>query len=116
MDARVKRFQQEAAQQGAGGTGKRYSAALRRLAVAVAQERSEEPLSRIARELGVSSISLQRWIEREEPARFRPVEVLPAEEPGLSGRAPSLTLITPRGYRVEGLDASSLATLLGALG
>lgn len=116
MDARAKRFRQEAAQQGAGGTGKRYSAELRRLAVAVAQERREEPLSRIARELGVSVVSLQRWIEREEPARFRPVQVLPAAEPDLCGPSPGLTLITPRGYRVEGLDASSLATLLGALG
>jgi hypothetical protein len=44
------------------------------------------------------------------------VQVLPAAEPDLSGPSPGLTLITPRGYRVEGLDASSLATLLGALG
>jgi hypothetical protein len=116
MDARVKRFHQEAAQQGAGGAGKRYSVELRRLAVAVAQERSAEPLSRIARELGVSVVSLQRWIEREEPARFRPVQVLATAEPDHSGPARGLSLITPRGYRVEGLDAASLATLLGALG
>ena len=116
MDARVKRFQQQAAQQGAGGVGKRYSAELRRLAVEVAQGRRQEPLSRIARELGISVPSLQRWIEQEEPAQFRPVQVRLAAEPERSTEPPRPILITPRGYRVEGLDASSLASLLGALG
>ncbi len=115
MDARVKRFQQQAAEQGAGGVGKRYPAELRRLAVEVALERRQEPLSRIARELGVSALSLQRWIEQGEPARFRPVQLRPAE-PDRSTESQGLILITPRGYRIEGLDASILALLLGALG
>jgi transposase-like protein len=118
MDARIKRFQQEASQQGAGGAGKRYSAALRRLAAAIAQERSQEPLSRIARELGVSPVSLQRWVEQERPARFRPVQVQPQEEPvePIPSAEAGLLLITPRGYRIKGLDVARLADLLRVLG
>jgi hypothetical protein len=79
----------------------------------LAEERRGKPLSQVASELGVSELSLQRWIEQGEPARFRPVEI-EAE----SGRASAggLVLITPRGYRVEGLEAESLASLLRVLG
>jgi transposase-like protein len=115
MDARIKRFRQEASQQGAGAVGKRYSAQLRRLAVAVVEEHRDEPLSRIARALGVSDVSLQRWVEQAQPARFRPVQVSLESEPE-APVAGGLVLITPRGYRVEGLDAASLISLLGRLG
>jgi len=115
MDARIKRFRQEAFQQGAGAVGRRYSAELRRLAVALVEEHREEPLSRIARALGVSSVSLQRWVEQAQPARFRPVQVRLDAEPEAPA-AGGLVLITPRGYRVEGLDATSLVSLLGRLG
>lgn len=113
MDARVKRFRAEAARHGAGRVGRRYPADLKALAVALAEERRGEPLSHVASELGVSELSLQRWIEQGEPARFRPVEVELD-----SGRVPGrgLVLITPRGYRVEGLQAESLVSLLRVLG
>jgi hypothetical protein len=115
MDARIKRFRQEASQQGAGAVGKRYSTALRQLAVAVVEEHSDTPLSQIARQLGVSSVSLQRWVEQEQPARFRPVQVRFDAEPEVASPG-GLVLITPRGYRVEGLNAASLAALLSRLG
>lgn len=115
MDARIRRFRQEALQQGVGTVGKRYSAALRRLAVAVVEEHRDEPLSRIARQLGVSVVSLQRWVEQAQPARFRPVQVRLDAEPEAPA-AGAVVLITPRGYRVEGLDAAGLAALLGRLG
>jgi hypothetical protein len=59
LDARVKRFRAEASRSGVGRVGKRYSAELRALAVAVAQERSDEPLplGQIAADLGVSPLS-----------------------------------------------------------
>jgi hypothetical protein len=63
MDARVRRFRDEVSRQGVGGMGKRYPAHLRALAVAVAAERRNEPLARVAADLGVSSVSLQRWCE-----------------------------------------------------
>ena len=83
MDARVRRFRQEADRQGAGRVGGRYSPQLRQLAVAMVQERSAEPVSRLAQELGVSVVSLQRWVEQSQPARFRPgADDLPGAERG----------------------------------
>jgi hypothetical protein len=115
MDARVKRFRAEALQQGFGGVGSRYPLELRRLAVSVVRERRSEPLSRVATELGVSVVSLQRWLEQAEPAQFRPVTL--QAEPVEGGKTPAgPVLITPRGYRVEGLGVESLAALLRALG
>lgn len=114
MDARVKRFREEASRQGVGRAGRRYPAQMRAMAVALAQERSEEPLARVAADLGVSSPSLQRWLEQGETARFRPVEVEPETVANSPGRG--LVLMTPRGYRVEGLEAETLSSLLRVLG
>ena len=115
MDARVKRFREAVTRQGGSGVGKRYPSELRALAVAVAEDRREEPLARLAAELGISTVSLQRWLEPGEPVRFRPVEVEPgyAEVPGTPARG--VALITPRGYRVEGLEAAELVSLLRVL-
>lgn len=114
MDPRVKRFREEASRQGVGRVGRRYPAPMRALAVALARERSREPLGRVAADLGVSVLSLQRWIEQGEPARFRPVEVEPESVARL--RSGGLVLITPRGYRVEGLETETLSSLLRVLG
>jgi Transposase len=113
MDARVKRFREEVAGYGSSGVGRRYSASLRAAAVALAQERRDEPLSRVAADLGVSPLSLQRWCEQGEPGRFRPVAI-ESEPVGLP--LGGLVLITPQGYRVMGLEAASLVSLLRALG
>jgi hypothetical protein len=87
---------------------------MRSVAVSLAQERSGEPLRRVATDLGVSALTLQRWLEQEEPARFRPVEVKPEILASSSGKG--LVLITPRGYRVEGLGTETLSSLLRVLG
>lgn len=113
MDARVERFRCEAERAGTGGVGKRYPKELRRLAVAIAQDRGERPLSELAEELGVNVETLRSWLG--QPARFRPVEVEVAAEPEVAVVA-GLRLITPRGYRVEGLGMESLAALLRVLG
>lgn len=115
MDARVKRFRAEVRQQGVGGVGSRYPLELRRLAVSLARERRSEPLSRVAAELGISVVSLQRWLDQEEPAQFRPVEIQ-AEPAGGTENPAGPVLITPRGYRIEGLGVESLAALLRVLG
>lgn len=112
MDARVKRFRDSVVRSGVGGVGRRYPSELRAVAVAVAQERREEPLARVAADLGVSPMSLQRWLEQGEPAGFRPVEV---ESGSAEAPARGLVLITPRGYRVEGLEAGVLVSILRVL-
>lgn len=113
MDARVRRFREEVSRRSVGGVGRRYPAELRAVAITVARERGSEPLSRVAADLGVSPLSLQRWLEQGEPACFRPVEVKP--EPVFAS-ARGLVLITPQGYRVEGLGTEELVCLLRGLG
>jgi hypothetical protein len=115
MDARVKRFREAVARSGVGGVGRRYPVELRAMAVAVAKDRREEPLSRVAADLGICAVSLQRWLEQGQPVRFRPVEVEPGVREMPVPPARGLALITPRGYRVEGLEAAELVSLLRVL-
>ncbi len=72
------------------------------------------PWALIARETGLDVRKLQRWHSRarrrSSVAVLRPVEVLPAPEP-----AATLTLISPSGVRVEGLQIEQPAHLLRLL-
>lgn len=79
-----------------------------------------EPYLDIAVRLGLVESTLTRWIRtertQEEPG-FRSVSIVPAGEREVEGRqsGPWLTLITPQGFTVEGLDVGSLAYLLQVL-
>lgn len=97
-----------------GGVGKCYSAALR-LAVAIAQERSQEPLSPIAWKPGVSPVSLQRWVEQEKARAVSVGAGAAGSGAGPSGlEAPALDR-SPR-LPHEGLEVAHLAELLRVLG
>ena len=85
----------------------------------VCRERGE-PYFDIAVRLGLVESTLTRWFRTEKPKAqpgFRSVSIVrsneneSAEKIGASG----LSLVTPRGYRVEGLDAQTLAYLLRIL-
>jgi hypothetical protein len=70
----------------------------------------------IARELGLSRQSVVGWtLDGSVPASFVPVEVVPeAADP--SPGPPHLIFVSPRGYRVEGLDVAAIGALLERLG
>ena len=69
-----------------------------------------ESLERVASELGVSNWSLSRWVRESAAAGvLRPVEV---EEVSSN----EFSLLTPRGYRVEGLSEESVVRLVERLG
>jgi transposase-like protein len=113
MTSEARDFQKRVRRENAGreGTRLRYSRELRREAVAYVQRtrRSGGTLERAASELGVSMTSLSRW-SSEPKAALRRIEVLePAETSALS-------LVTPRGYRVEGLSEERLLRLVERLG
>ena len=75
--------------------------------------------SLIADELGLSRHSVLAWTApAPTPVRLRPVEVVPDAPPAPSPATAPATpfLISPRGYRVEGLDVAMLAALLAAVG
>lgn len=90
----------------------RCPARLRAEIVEFTQARRREGVSvmKVARELGMSESGLSRWLQKGR-ARLRPVRVI--EEP--SGRG-HLVLVTPGGYRLEGLSASCAADVLRRLG
>lgn len=81
-----------------------------------------EALAGIAGRLGLAESTLSRWLRQERGeervAGFRPVSivpVVPAHGDG-GGEAGGLTLVTPGGYRLEGLDVESAAYLLRVMG
>ncbi len=98
-----------------------YPAAVRdRICVYVAERRAAGATSgTIAGELGISRNSVLAWRPSTEGrARFRPVAVVAPAALAVT-LAPSRVapvLVTPKGYRVEGLDMAALAELLAAVG
>ena len=84
----------------------------------VCRERGE-PLGDISGRLGLVESTLARWLRvdrKELTAGFRSVSIVAAQDDGHGQNAESLRLVTPGGYRVEGLDAQTLAFLLRLVG
>src|SRR6266511_4093585 len=86
-------------------TAVRYPAAFRAAALALARPRLERGVSiaRVARDLGLPTQSLGRWLRRPP----RPAAATP--------RPTGLVLLTPQGHRVEGFDRDGLIAVLRAL-
>lgn len=116
---RARLFREAAARanEGRDRTGWRYSASLRRLAIEYCRvcRRAHKPFSEIAESLGISTVTLGRWLEKEgeqEPSRFREVVVGPVVPKAVEAQ---LAVVTPSGLRVEGLDLSQVIELSRAL-
>lgn len=96
------------------GRGKRYPAAVKREVVRYARRRREEGASwaTIGDEIGLWFETLRRWCQQasEEAGVIARVEV--AEEP----RSEGVSIVSPSGFRLEGLDAAAAVAALKALG
>jgi transposase-like protein len=122
MDDPIRRLRTDARQLARGKvpTAVRYPAAFRTAALALARPRLARggSIARVARDLGLPTQSLGRWLQAPPPpppsaAALRPVAVTPA--PAVAPRpAAELVLLTPQG-RVEGLDRDGLIAVLRAL-
>jgi len=120
MEAEVERVRQLIAK-GPRGTSRRYTGKLREDIAKLARVMRVQgkSWSAIGKVLGVGQETLQRLGKSVEGvgntagknARFVPVVI--RDDSNLSAR--SLTLVSPRGYRVEGLDVVTAAELLGRL-
>jgi len=111
IDERVRRFR-DARRSG------RCPAGLRKLAVDYACDRAAEGawIAEAARDLGTTSASLRVWMEQAEP-EFRAVQLVGPLPPWAGDRSrPVLSVLTPKGFRLEGLDVVGAARLLQLLG
>jgi DNA-binding transcriptional regulator YiaG len=110
---------------------------VREVATAFARRRSEAGVSQeaIADELGLSTMTVHRWLSsrllavpsaaresetptaaaRNKPPRLRPVHVVCSKSRGASSKS-VLVVISPAGFRVEGLVLADLLTLLRGVG
>jgi len=88
----------------------RLSADLRARATSYTRRRSSEgaPQSAIAAELGVSTVSIARWLRSRDGAALVPVSVIP--EP--RSESASFEVVSPRGLRVVGLTLDDVCALL----
>lgn len=110
------RFRRMAEQSGLGGRGQRYPARLRELATAYWEAAADEGVSRreAAGALGIREATLARWVATPPSGSSRPapelLEVVLAPSPSVAR-----TVVTPSGYRVEGLSMTELKELLVGL-
>ena len=104
-------------------TAVRYPAAFQATALALARPRLSggRSIARVARELGLPSQALGRWLDRfpapgpTPRGLVRPVAVLPEPAAAAPRPATGLVLLTPQGHRVEGLDCDGLIAVLRGL-
>jgi transposase-like protein len=114
MEQEAQKFLEQAKQANRGRTraGRRYSPELRQLGVSYLEECLLKGSSRgsVARNLGVSEYTLKRWQQKEKrKGHLRRVEVIDREP------SEQIVLVTPEGYRVEGLSEPGLIRLLSQL-
>lgn len=105
---------------GERGRGKRYPAELRGRVVAWAQRRRQAGAGwvDIAEELGLGLDTVRRWCIPKKPVVVTGRSLLPVrvvEGPAEHTHA-QLILVSPNGFRVEGLTLTEVASLLKALG
>lgn len=116
MEHLAQQFVEERQRRGEVGPGKRVSAELRRIAVEYARrvlDRGDD-LDAVASRLSVLPVTLERWLD-QVPIEPTLREVVIRDE--LDGGTVSgcVTLVTPEGFRIEGLQASDLPALLAQL-
>jgi hypothetical protein len=98
------------------GGGIRVPEELRRVAMRFGRWSLDagESLGEAAAQLGVSRATLERWLDEEPAGGSSAVrEVVVREEEG--GPGAGLTLVTPEGFRIEGLAIADLTALVRSL-
>ena len=98
------------------GAGVRYPASLRNAAARHVQNRlgQGETITSLSQQLRVASGTLQHWLEQLSPTVV-PVTV---EDLGVGGdlfSAGGIRIVTPGGYRIEGLSVSQVGSVLRQL-
>jgi hypothetical protein len=69
-------------------------------------------VSGVGEALGLPSVTVSRWTSSEPSSAFRPVAIVSEE----ATRAVSVCLVSPAGYRIEGLALADALRALATLG
>ena len=111
MEEQLEEFRKAAERAKAASGRIRYSEEMRSFAVRYAKGRigRGSTVSASAKELGVAEATLNKWLKRNDA--FRQIQIRPDKSD-----TRTVTLITPNGYRLEGLDIESAASILRAIG
>lgn len=120
MDREAARIRGLVRAAGPRGRGARLPNEVRRELIAFARSRRRDGMGvrRIAAATGVSSESIRRWTRRGE-TRWATRELVPVEVRAEVSRAElrgALSVISPSGYRIEGLTLEQAVVALGRLG
>jgi hypothetical protein len=110
MDSEIRKLRAALARR-ESGRGRRFSPELRRRISDVGRRRRSEGASwaGIGVELGLPTATVRRLCDGDAPG-FARVEIV-----GEAATGAGLILVTPSGFRVEGLDAQGAATLIRQL-
>lgn len=119
MESLADRFIEERHRREAVGPGQRVPEEVRLLAVRYARWALESEglsVAGAAERLSVRAVTLKRWLAAAEPVpAMRPVVVREDSAPQEDAEKADLTLVTPDGFRVEGLSGRELVDLVRAL-
>ncbi len=112
MEARLREVQRAVAALGQRGRTQRVPEAVRGKVVDYtrAQRACGKSWQTIAREVGLSASGLQRWLQ--EAPQLTQVNIVPDREPDAS----KVSLISPRGYRIEGVTLVEALRAIERLG
>ena len=118
MEAAIRQLRSTARQlaRGKHPSGVRYPAPFRDAVITLARARVGHGQSRaqVARAVGISFPTLDAWLARPGRPGLRPVAVV-AEGDSEPAPRSAVVLVTPHGFRVEGLDGDALVAVLRAL-
>ena len=117
-DEEIEAFRKEVLQwRGTRRKGARpYTAALKAKALRLAKDLQGQGLAMdvVGKRIGICAATLYLWQSSSKESRMVPVKVVRAE-PHLAV-ATSFTLVSPRGYRLEGLSVKLAMAMLKELG
>ena len=103
------------------GRGRKYAEDLRRRITAWCRQRraAGAGLRELSVEIGVSAESVRRWLmtaAESDATALRPVEIVAATEQVPRDADPTIRIVTPRGYRIEGLAIGDVIAIVRVLG
>jgi hypothetical protein len=115
MDDQIRRLRSrlEALSRGRAPRGVRYPVELRAEVVGLAREAHGAGMGAgtLATQLGLASGTITRWGRHVPRQRLRRIRIAPTL-PAVMSRPSAPVLVTPQGWRIEGLDVATLLRVL----